>query len=117
MSKASISERNIRVNLAISLLRELSSSAQVIAELQRRFGISKRQAYRYAQEAAKAKEELPVPEEKIVFTVKLPTSLVGRVREFAKSTGESISDVTSRALEHVLTGGEERGKEKLYTQN
>jgi len=109
MSKASVSERNKRVNLAISLLRESTSNAQVASELRKRFGISQRQAHRYVHEAAKAKEELPIPEEKIVFTVKLPISLVGRVREFAKLSGKSISDITARALEHVLSGGEERG--------
>jgi hypothetical protein len=110
MSKASTSERNKRINLAISLLAKSLSSAQVTLELQKLFGISQRQAYRYVQEAVKVKEALPIPEKKIVFTVKLPISLVERVRKFSKSTGESISDVTARALEHVLTGGEERGQ-------
>ena len=75
---------------------------QVISQLESRFGISRRQAYRYVQEAAKAKEMLPLPEEKIVFTVKLPVSLVVRLRKFAKSSGESISDVTARALQDVF---------------
>ncbi|NIR87115.1 hypothetical protein GWO13_05885 [Candidatus Bathyarchaeota archaeon] len=109
MSKASASERNKRVNVAISLLRESTSNAEVTSELRKRFGISQRQAQRYVHEAAKAKQELPIPEQKIVFTVKLPITLVQRVRGFAKSTGESISDVTARALEHVLSGGEESG--------
>jgi hypothetical protein len=109
MSKASTSERNRRINLAISLLTELSSSAQVTSELQRRFGISQRQAYRYVQEAAKAEAMLPIPERKVVFTVKLPISLVRSLREFARVSGQSISDITARALERVLTHGEEHG--------
>ena len=109
MSKASASERNKRVNLAISLLRESTSNAQVTSELQRRFGISQRQAYRYVQEAAQADQMLPIPEQKVVFTVKLPISLVKSLRELARASGQSISDITARALKRVLTDGEEHG--------
>ena len=102
MTRSSAQQRNERINLAISLLKQYRSSAQVISELQTRFGISQRQAYRYVQEAEKATGLLAIPESKIVFTVKLPISLVQRLREFARSKRQSISDITARALERIL---------------
>lgn len=102
MNRSSAQQRNERINLVISLLKQYPSSTQVISELQTRFGISQRQAYRYVQEAEKATRLLAIPEPKIVFTVKLPISLVQRLREFAKSKRQSISDVTARALERIL---------------
>jgi transposase len=102
MNRSSAQQRNERINLAISLLKQYPSSTQVISELQKRFGISQRQAYRYVQEAEKATGLLAIPEPKIVFTVKLPISLVQRLREFARSKRQTISDITAHALERIL---------------
>src|SRR4051812_45732063 len=60
--------------------------------------ISPRQAYRYLQQAQRLKEPLAVSEPKLAFTVKLPTSLIQRVRLYASVKNLSISDVVSRAL-------------------
>lgn len=105
MSKSSAAERNHRINYARSLFGKHRSSAQVIAELQEHFGISQRQAYRYVREAEQAKAMLPIPEQKVVFTVKVPQSLAQRLREYARATGQSISDIATRALERILRHG------------
>ena len=105
MSRASNSEKNRRINFAISLLAKNVSCSEATTQLRDRFGISLRQASRYVQEATNTTEQLPIPEEKIVFTIKLPVSLVSRVRKFSKETGKSISDITSQALEYILGGG------------
>ncbi len=109
MSKSSTAERNHRINWAITLLGKQFPSAQVIAELQERFGVSERQAYRYLQEAEQAKALLLIPEQKVVFTVKLPKSLAQRMREYARATGQSVSDIVTRALERILSHGERHG--------
>jgi len=109
MSKSSTAERNHRINLTISLLKQLPSSRQVVIELIKRYGISSRQAYRYVQEAQDTNSLLPVPEQKIVFTVKLPWSLVQRLREFANAAGHSLSDLTSQALERFLRRADKLG--------
>jgi hypothetical protein len=44
----------------------------------------------------------PIPERKVVFTVKIPLSLVRALRQMAKSTGESLSVLVTRALEAFL---------------
>ncbi len=71
--------------------------------------ISPRQAYRYLEQAQRLREPLPLSEAKLAFTVKLPHSLVQRVRTFAAAKGLSISEVVSRALLALLPRGRGRG--------
>jgi predicted HicB family RNase H-like nuclease len=74
-----------------------------------RYKVSRRQAYRYLQEALKAGQIQPVPGRKVVFTVRLAESLVQQVREFAEKTGKSLSDLTAEALVAFLKRGGGRG--------
>jgi predicted transcriptional regulator len=46
-----------------------------------------------------------VPEPTVVFTVKLPASLAGRVRAYAREHGTAISAVVARALSEFLGRG------------
>ena len=95
--------------MARMLLNQYASSVQVISELMNTYGVSQRQAYRYVQEAQKAEQELPIPEQKVVFTVKLPVSLIQRIRKRAQATKQSISNLTTLALERFLSSGEDHG--------
>ena len=45
---------------------------------------------------------MPVPEEKVAFTVKLPKSLVALVRLFSTSSGDSLSNIVTQALRAFL---------------
>ena len=90
-----------RLNAVRSLLKGGSVSEEVVSEIMTRFGVSRRQAYRYVKEAQKKKRKV-VPEPKIVFTVKLPESLVSLVRHVADSTGESLSALVTQALKALL---------------
>jgi predicted HicB family RNase H-like nuclease len=63
-----------------------------------RYGLSRRQAYRYLQEAQQSASPLPIPEPKAVFTVKLPHSLIPQVRQQARQQRCSISQWVERAL-------------------
>jgi len=109
MGKSSTSERNRRINTAIELLDQKVSTIQIVVTLKKRYGISQRQAYRYLEKAQRATQNLPIPEAKVVFTVKLPKSLVHRVREFGTTSGHSFSDITTHALESYLSKGEKSG--------
>ena len=70
-----------------------------------RFGCSVRQARRYAERAAQA-GRAEVPQDTVVFTVKLPAGLAGRVRAHARQAGLAISAVVTQALEDYLVRGE-----------
>jgi predicted DNA binding CopG/RHH family protein len=91
-----------RVNLAFTLLREAIPDYQIMNHLMEKFGVSKIQAYRYVQQAKANKGPIAIPETSVVFTVKLPPSLIERVRNFASFKGISISRVVRVALEDFL---------------
>jgi hypothetical protein len=52
---------------------------------------------------------MPIPEEKAVFTVKLPRSLIGQVRRSARQSGMAISDWVARALKRSLAADSAHG--------
>jgi len=68
-----------------------------------RYRISRRQAYRYLQQAQSARGPLMVPEAKRVFTVKLSVSLIRQVRQQARREGGTISQWVEAALRRSLT--------------
>jgi hypothetical protein len=74
-----------------------------------KYGVSRRHAYRYIQEAQESEQILPIPEQKIVFTVKLAPSLIQQVKETARTSGYSISDFTAKALARFLRDGSNHG--------
>lgn len=91
-----------RVNEARELLEEGWTPAGVAQELARRHAVSVRQGWRYVREATARCVPLEVPEQKVVFTVKLPASLAGRVRAVAAARGKTLSALVGEALEAWL---------------
>ena len=91
-----------RVNVARSLLKKGSSRDEALSVIMDRFGVSRRQAYRYIEEALRIKHTVAVPERKVVFTVKVPESLVSLIRHVASATGESLSTIVTQALKAFL---------------
>ena len=91
-----------RVNTARSLLKEGSSRDEALSVVMDRFGVSRRQAYRYIEEALRIKHTMLVPERKVVFTVKIPEGLVSLIRHIANATGESLSAIVTQALKAFL---------------
>ena len=86
------------MNATVSLISRKTSPSEVLDLLIARYGISRRQAYRYFQQAQEAAGPVPVPESKGVFTVKLPLSLIRQVRQ---QTGGERGGI-SRWVEKVL---------------
>ena len=101
MSKSCESEQARRVNATVSLLKR-KTSAEVLIWLIAQYGLSRRQAYRYLQQAQSAGGPLLVPEAKTVFTVKLPVSLIRQVRQQARREGGAISQWVAGALRRSL---------------
>jgi hypothetical protein len=109
MGRASEVEKAERLNRARVLLRQCDQLSEAVERLARDGSISPRQAYRYLQQAERLKEPVPVGESKLAFTVKLPRSLIRRVRLYASVKSISISEVVSRALVALLVRGGGRG--------
>ena len=109
MPRASENQKAERLNRARDLLGQVEQLSNAVEELARDCSISPRQAYRYLEQAQRLKQPVPPSEAKLAFTVKLPHSLVRRVRTFAAAQGLSISEVVSRALLALLPRGRGRG--------
>ena len=97
-------EQAERVNAAADLLEAGVPAAEAARVLAGRFGVSARQARRYADQA-RASGRAEVPEASVVFTVKLPAALAVRVRAHARESGTTISAVVMRALTEFLARG------------
>ena len=102
MARSSSWERAQRINAALVLIKEYESVTKAAVALVARYGISKRQAYRYIHEAEVLGKQVPIPETKIAFTVKLSQRLIKELRQQAKYTGQTLSEIVTQALEAFL---------------
>jgi predicted DNA-binding transcriptional regulator YafY len=110
MVKSSNSERARRINAAHTLLKEVDTIAQAVRAMEAQYGISKRQAYRYVQEAQKIATPIPIPESKVAFTIKLAPNLIQTLRQYSEQSGLTLGEIVTQALETFLHKGRQRGK-------
>ena len=109
MPRASESQKAERLNRARNLLLQVDQLSDAAEQLAQDCSISPRQAYRYLEQAQRLKRPVPPSEAKLAFTVKLPRSLIQRVRLYASVKRISISEVVTRALLALLPRGGGRG--------
>ena len=109
MPRANDAQRAERLNHALVLLRQVDHFSEAVERLAQDCSISPRQAYRYLEQAQRLKGPVVAAEAKLAFTVKLPHSLIQRIRAYATAKGLSISEVVSRALLSLLPRGRGRG--------
>ena len=98
MARISQVRKAERLNRARQILRRAEDMPGAVAQLVRDCSISPRQAYRYLEEARHLTGPVPLGDQKIAFTVKLPHGLVTKVRVRAQAKRLSLSEVVSRAL-------------------
>jgi predicted DNA-binding transcriptional regulator YafY len=109
MARGSNPERAQRINTALTLIKTEDSLSNAATALAKRYRISKRQAYRYVREAELIGKQVPVPDKKVAFTVKLSQGLIRALRQYANSTGKTLSEIVTQALEAFLRNGRGRG--------
>ena len=97
------------MNITLSLLQPRTTDSEVLQQLVSRYGVSRRQAYRYLRQAHQLRAPLPIPEDKSVFTVKLPSTLIRQVRKQARQQRCSISLWVEHALRFKLDGNNGHG--------
>jgi len=88
--------------VALGLLYIVCRQPQIVERLMDKYGVSQIQAYRYIQLAREINQKMVVPESSVVFTVKLPPTLIGRIKKLSRSRKLSISKVVHTALEEFL---------------
>lgn len=109
MSRATDSERAQRVNSAFDLLARgysLSEAAEVLTET---FALSRRQAYRYLQEAQVLTHPVTVVEPTIPITIKVPGEVVGELRAYAHASGLTMGEIVARAVSAFLAKARRHG--------
>lgn len=104
MPRSTDSQRAERLNAAYGLLACGRSVTEACVSLASQFAMSRRQAYRYVQEAQSLTGPVPLAESSVAVTFKLPPSLVHGLRARAASDGTTISETVARALSAYLTG-------------
>ncbi len=110
--KSTKAELTQRINTALLLIRKYNSTSEAADIMVEQYSISKRQAYRYVEQASKIGKQIAVPDPKIAFTVKLSQKLVKRLREHAKHTEKKLNTIVTQSLEDFLQNGQEPDRKK-----
>ena len=103
MVRSTDAQKAERLNAAHSLLVRGVSVADAVVSLSRQFGLSRRQAYRYLQEAQAIGHAVPVVAASVPITLKIPANVVRDVRAYAVFSGLTISEIVTRAITAFLT--------------
>jgi predicted DNA-binding transcriptional regulator YafY len=109
VSRATAAEKAERLNHARVVLVRLEHLPDAVERMVQDCDVSPRQAYRYLRHARRLKAPVPVSEAKIAFTVKLSRTLVHRLREYAASSGLTLSEIVRRGISALLNRGRGRG--------
>lgn len=105
--RAYADEYALRVNRAVELLAD-RSPADAVRALQAEHALSERQSRRYVNAARATPGGMAVPERTTVFTVRLTPSLIGGLRERARSSGQTLSATLAEAVRCYLDQVHER---------
>src|ERR1700756_1964923 len=102
MSRSTDAQKAERFNAAHRLLARGQSVGEAALSLSRQFAMSRRQAYRYIEEAQLIGRPVPAVELATAVTYRLPPGLVDSVRARAAAEGATISGMVSRAVRAFL---------------
>jgi hypothetical protein len=102
VTRSTKAEKARQLNAARGLLQRQVALPEAVCRLSREFDLSKRQAYRYLQEASQLDRPVEVPEATVPVTLKLPPGTVELLRKHARSSGLTIGAIVSGALNTFL---------------
>ena len=102
MARSTDAQKSERLNAAHSLLARGIGMTEAVVALSRRFGISRRQAYRYVQEAETIGHPVPVVAPSVPITLKIPANIVGQVRAYSVISGLTLTEIVTRAITAFL---------------
>jgi predicted DNA-binding transcriptional regulator YafY len=103
MVRSTKTDKARQLNAAHRLLERDTELAEAAQSLSREFGLSRRQAYRYLEQAAELGHPVPVEEASIPITLKLPPSTVRVLRSYAARSGLTLGEIVTRALRAFLS--------------
>jgi hypothetical protein len=103
MARSTKANKARQLNAAYRLLERNTELPRAAQSLSREFGLSRRQAYRYLEEAGQLDHPVEVVEATVPITLKLPPSTVQRLRSYARRSGLTLGEIVTRALAGFLS--------------
>ena len=102
MTRSSNSEKALRLNAAFDMLAQGYTLANAAEVLTQKFGLSRRQAYRYLLEAQGIDAPVLVTSPSIPITIKIPENVVVQLRAYAQTSGLTIGEIVANAIVSFL---------------
>ena len=109
MTRSTKADKARLLNAAYRLRERDMALSEAAQRLSGEFGLSRRQAYRYLEQAAGLGKPVPVEEASIPVTLKLPPSAVRLLRSYAARSGLTLGEIMTRALRAFLSALREHG--------
>lgn len=109
MARSTKADKARLLNAALHLLERNMALSEAAQRLSGEFGLSRRQAYRYLEQAADLGQPVPVEEASIPITLKLPPSTVRLLRSYAARSGLTLGEIMARALRAFLSAPQRHG--------
>jgi predicted DNA-binding transcriptional regulator YafY len=109
MTRSTDAEKAERLNAAHRLLTRGTELADAATALSRDFGLSRRQAYRYLEEAAAIGHPVPIAEPSVPITLKIPGSVVRDLRTYSEASGMTLGEIVARAISRFLKATRRHG--------
>ena len=102
MSRSTKAEKARLVNAAYRLLGRRTELSEAADQLSREQGLSRRQAYRYLEQAATLTGPVAGVERTVAVTFKIPVGTVRALRAYARRSGLTLGEIVARALAAFL---------------
>lgn len=109
MGRATKADRARLLNAAYRLLERQMEVADAAQQLAREFALSRRQAYRYLEQATALSAPVAAVEPTVAITFKLPVSAVRTLRAYARRSGLTLGEIVTQALSSFLGAFRRRG--------
>jgi predicted DNA-binding transcriptional regulator YafY len=109
MVRSTQAQKAERVRAAQELLARGTSMVEAAVALSRDFGLSRRQAYRYLEEAQAVASPPMVAETSVTITLKIPSNIVRELRAYSAITGLTLSEIVRRAIAAFLSAARGHG--------
>jgi hypothetical protein len=109
MTRSTDAQKAERLNAAHRLLTRGSNLADAAVTLSRDFGLSRRQAYRYLEEAGAIGHLVPITEASVPITLKIPGSVARELRGYSAASGLTLGEIVARAISTFLKAARRHG--------
>jgi predicted DNA-binding transcriptional regulator YafY len=109
MTRSTKVQKSERLNAAHRLIAQKIGVAEAAMILARDYGLSRRQAYRYLEEAQAMTRPVPVVQPSVAVTFKLPVNVIRDLRAYAATSDLALGEIVGRAVALFLASEREHG--------